>query len=148
MNGGNVITVCEYAEFNHSFLALNGTQEVLLAGSIQVPAYAFIGASVRVHARNLSAITPAGFEVLIRQSNPSRLDPADFSLPALSDALTPKITNTTNPATVPGLVNLTTPVTQAQNPFVKVLLKSYAPASGPVSLWIIISVDLIVRTSV
>ncbi len=145
MNSGDVITICEYAEFNHSHLALSGTQEVLLAASIHVPMYDFIGASVRVHARNLSAITPAGFEVLIRQSNPSRMDPADFSLLATSDALTPKITSTTNPATVPGLVNLTTPMTLVQNPFVKVLLKSYAPASGPVALWIIISVDLICR---
>lgn len=148
MSNGEVITVCEYAEFNHSFLALSGTQEVLLAGAIAIPSCAFIGASVRVHARNISAAAPAGYEVLLRQTNPSRFDPAEFSLLAASDAATPKIGNATNPTTVPGLLNLNTPITQAQNPFVKVLLKAYAPSSGTVQLWIVISVDLICRTSV
>ena len=120
---------------------------MLLAPSILVAGYAFIGASVRVHARNISATTPAGFEILLRQSNPSRRDPSDFSLPSTSDTVLPKITSGA-PATVPGLVNLTTPLTQVQNPYLKVLIKSYAPASGATfPLWAILSVDLICRYS-
>ncbi|MFO0633860.1 MAG: hypothetical protein U0168_13505 [Nannocystaceae bacterium] len=53
MDGGDIITVCEYAEFNHSYLAIGTTQELILAPSILIAGYAFIGASARVHARNI-----------------------------------------------------------------------------------------------
>jgi hypothetical protein len=142
-----VITVCEYAEFNHSFLTAGAAAlDVVLAPAISVPPAAFIGASVRVHARNISTTTPASYQVIVRPSNPSRRDAAEFQYSA-GDASTPTITSTANPGTVPGLTQLTTPMTLLQHPYVKVLLRATPPATGVVSLWIIISVDLIWRSS-
>lgn len=148
MMNGELITVCEYVEFNHSFLAAGGSaQEVaVLAPAIAVPGGAFIGGSVSVHARTISATAPAGYEVIVRPTHPSRRDPAEFQY-LLADAVTPKIGATTNPAAVPGLIQLATPITQIQHPYVKVILRATPPASGVVQLWVILSVALIVRAS-
>jgi hypothetical protein len=118
-----------------------------LAPAIAVPGGAFIGASIAVHARTISATAPSGYEVIVRPTNPSRRDPAEFQY-LLADAVTPKIGATTNPAVAPGLTQLTTPITSIQHPYVKVILRATPPATGVVQLWIILSVALIVRTSV
>lgn len=146
MNDGDVIAVCEYAEFNHSFLSVGGpAYDVVLAPAIVVPQYAFIGASVRVHARNISSASPASYQVVVRGANPSRRDAAKFV--DTTEFTTPTITNSANPTTVPGLTKLSTPVTQLQHPCVEVLLRVVPPGTGTVTLYIIISVDLICRTS-
>lgn len=144
----DVITICEYAEFNHSFIAAGGPAvDVVLAPAVRVQGAGFLGGSILVHARSISATAPAGYQVIVRPTNPSRRDPADFQY-LLSDASCPVIGATTNPTAVPGMTQLSTPMTQLQHPFVKVLLRATPPATGVVQLWIIITVQLIWRADV
>lgn len=144
----DVISICEYAEYNHSFITAGGSAvDVVLTPAVRVPGAGFLGASISVHARTISSVAPAGYQVIVRPTNPSRRDPADLQY-LLSDASCPVIGATTNPTTVPGLTQLTTPMTQLQHPFVKVLLRATPPATGVVQLWVIISVQLIWRADV
>lgn len=143
----DVITVCEYAEFNHSFLAAAAPAlDVVLAPAIAVPSAATIGCSINVHARNISGTTPAGYEIVLRGASPSRRDAAEFQYIG-ADVLSNKITASAFPSAVPGLGQLTAPMTGLQHPYVKVMLRATPPATGPVSLWIIISVVLVCRSS-
>ena len=146
MSDGTVISICEYTHFNHSYLVSgSGPIEQVLAGSVPVPAYGFIGASVRVHMRQISSTTPASYQIVVRPTNPSRFDPAEFQSVGI-DASTPTITSVANPAAVPGLTALSSPITGIQHPYVKVILRATPPASGTTLLSIILSVDLVCRT--
>lgn len=130
---------------NHSFLAAAASPfDEILAPAIPVPTANFIGCSVRVHARTISALAPASYQVIVRGSNPSRRDGAEFQFLA-ADASTPATTSSSNPNAVPGLVQLTTPITLNQHPCIKLILRATPPPSGVVQLQIILSVDVIWR---
>lgn len=145
MDGG-VISVCSYSEFNHSFLAAGAAAfDEVLAPAIAVPVASFIGCSVRVHARTISAAAPASYQVIIRGSNPSRKDGAEFQFLG-ADASTPTITSSSNPAVVPGLTQLSTPMSGNQHPYIKMILRATPPPSGVVQLQIILSVDVVWRS--
>lgn len=146
MDGGDVISICEYAEFNHSFLAAgSASYDVVLAPAVAVPNCAFIGASVRVHARNLAS--GCTYQIVVQGANPSRRDAAEFVYKTADLGSTPATTGSANPSVTPGLIQLSAPITQCQHPYVKVVLRATPAPSGGVTLYVIISVDLVCRSS-
>lgn len=140
---GIVVPICQYAVYNHSFLAPGASEEVILADRVPAAPFAKIGGSLRVHRRNISS--GGLYQIIIRGINPSKDDGVDFVW-ATDLGSTLATTGTSNPTTVPGLMQLSTIISDLQHPMVRVVLKATGPtATG--SLYIVVSFDLIMRMS-
>jgi len=142
MQQGIVIPVIEYAAYNHSFLSTGAIEEIVLADRIPVAPMTQIGLSLRIHKRNI--VAGASYQIIVRGINPSDRDGADFVW-ATDLGSTAATTGTTNPTTVPGVMQLTTIITNVQQPMIRVVLKATGPSSAG-NFYIVISGDLVMRT--
>lgn len=142
MNQGIVVPVLHQSAYNHSFLSSGNTEEIVVADRIPVAPFTTIGLSCRVHKRNLG--TGASYQLIVRGINPSDEDGADFVY-ATDLGSTPATTGSTNPTTVPGLIQLSTAITNPQHPMIRVVLKATG-GSTAVNTYIVISADLVMKT--
>jgi hypothetical protein len=134
--------VLQYTAFNHSFLASGQSAEVIVADRIPVAPFARIGLSARIHSRNIGS--GAQYQFIVRGINPSDADGADF-VDGTDLGSTPATTGSTNPTTVPGVIKLSTIISDTQHPMVRVVLKATGPAGAAVNLYIVASADLVMR---
>lgn len=141
---GIVVPVLRYSSFNHSFLASSAFEEVIVADRIPIAPYTRIGLSARIHKRNIG--TAATYQFIIRGINPSAEDGADFVYLVADLGSTTATTGTANPASVPGLIQLTTIISDPQHPMLRVIVKATGPGGAAVNLYMVASADLVMKT--
>lgn len=73
---GTMITVCEKRIFEFTFLGTNATQDVVLAGAIDVSGFYRVRLLVRVH--SITATT-GNFSFKLQHTLPSDSDPQEFT---------------------------------------------------------------------
>lgn len=133
-----LVTLFPKTVFDFSFLAVGGTQSIVVARALPIPAWYYLWLGVRVH--NLDITTTGsnspGFAVEVYQTLPSDEDPKEFTRSATDmTALIP----TGSPA-------LITPVT-ANNlgPYLKVVVKATMGNSTKANLYAELSAALMGR---
>lgn len=141
MEQGVVVPVMIYTVLNFGFLSSGASEELIVADRVPVAPYTRISASIRIHKRNLA--TGASFQVIIRGTNPSDRDGADFVDP--TDLGSTALITPTAPATVPSLVRLSSIIVDPPHPYVRVVVKAVGP-SGSGSVYSILSGDLVMKT--
>lgn len=140
---GIVLPILRYTPYNHSFLASSATEEIVIVDRVPIAPYTRIGLSVRVHDRNIG--TGATYQLIVRGINPSTEDGADFVF-ATDPGSTPATTGSANPTTSPGLIQLSTIISDPQHPMARVVLKATGPSGAADNLYIILSADLVMKT--
>lgn len=137
---GVVVPILHYTVYNHSFLTGGATAEVIVADRIPVAPYTRIGASIRVHARDIAS--GASYQVIVKGINPSDDDGGDF-VHATDLGSTPQIT-TSAPTSIPGLIQLSSVVEDPQQPMVRVVVKATGPSSTG-NVYAVLSGDLVMK---
>lgn len=139
MHNGIVVPIMRYQTVNWTSLpAVN--EDIIIADNIPVAPFAKIGLSVRVHKVRFVAGTTMQF--IIRGINPSSDDGSDFVL-AADLGSTPTIVSTTS---VPSLMQLSTIISDCQQPMIRVVLRTLGNSTAGVNV-AILGADLVMRAS-
>jgi len=137
MSNGIIVPILDYTEFNYAW-ATGATEEQVIADRIPVAPFTKIGLSVRLHRRTIG--TGGSFQFIIRGINPSAKDGQDYVFPT-DLASTPTVVTTT---TVPTVLQLSTLITDPQQPMIRVILRTIGPSAG--AMFAIFSADLVMKT--
>lgn len=135
---GIVVPILDYTEFNYAW-ASGLTEERVIADKIPVAPFTKIGLSVRLHRRTIAA--GGSFQFIIRGVNPSPQDGQDFVF-ATDLGSTPTIVTAT---TFPNALQLSTVITDPQQPMIRVVLRTIGPSAAG-SMFAIFSADLVMKT--
>ena len=135
----SLIQVLEYQEYNMSFVGSGNSEEIVLLNNVPISPYTVIGVSMRVHARDIGG--GGSFKLILRGINPSPADGRDFVYDPDLGTVT---LDASTPMNVPGVLQLASPITNPQQPFLRVVLEANGPTSG--NLYCVISADLTTKT--
>lgn len=136
---GIVVPILTYTEYNYNW-ASGTTEELVLADNIPVAPFTKIGLSARLHRRTIAS--GGSFQFIVRGTNPSPRDGQDFVF-ATDLGSTPTIIGTTS---IPGLLQLSTLITDPQHPMIRVILRIIGP-TNPGSCFAVLSADLTMKTA-
>jgi hypothetical protein len=139
MHSGIVVPVMRYQTFNWTSLGVV-TEDIIVADNVPIAPFAKIGLSVRVH--KLRFVAGTTMQLILRGTNPSNDDGADFVF-GTDLGNTPTLTSTT---TAPTLLQLSTIVSDVQHPMLRLILRTIGNATAGVNV-AILSGDLVMRTS-
>lgn len=137
---GIIVPIVRYEFINWSTL-VSQTQDLILADQIPVGPFAKIGRSARLHKVVLAASVTMQF--IVKGINPSDRDGGDFVFQTDLGS-TPTFSTTTSP--IPQALQLSTIISDCQQPMVRVILRTIAGATSGVNQ-VVISADLMMRES-
>lgn len=145
MNGGIVVPIMRYQAVNWTSLQ-SVTEDIIIADSVPVAPFARIGLSARIHKLRLAA--SVNMQFIVQGMNPSDQDGRDFLYvnagAVVTLGSTPTFDNTFSP--IPGAIQLTTIISDVQQPMIRVILRTVAGATSGVNVaWL--SADLVMRSS-
>ncbi len=138
MSSGIVIPILRYTAINWSSVT-GATEDLVIVDRVPVAPFTKIGLSARLHKTRLATNTTMQF--IVRGINPSDEDSQDFVW-GTDLGSTAQITTST---TAPRVEQLTTIISDVQQPMIRVILRTIIGAASGVNIawW---SADLVVRT--
>lgn len=134
-----------YTTVNWSQL-VSATEDLIIADSIPVAMYARIGLAARLHKLRLA--TGVSMQFIVQGMNPSDQDGRDFLFTSAGAVVTlgstPTFDGTTSP--IPQAIQLSTIISDIQQPMIRVLLRTVAGTTSGVNI-VTLSADLVMRTN-